>query len=180
MNDNGARRQIQRKCLPQCGYRHPLFGTPSNKLIPFLVNISNFLNVMRKINFLSIICVGWPHHEFGVTHKPSRSESEKESPGVSYGTKNINYWLPLWCDSDEFLLSTMPKKSILVFYEKVSADPEAVLAEILGQSGITIHTGSLNTSFRGAKRKEVEGINESLEAEAFDLYRRMSENEATG
>jgi len=75
------------------------------------------------------------HHEFGADHRRFRfSESEPTFSNAG----SIDYWLELWADSYEHLLSTAPNDTLFIGYEKFCSDLPGVWQRLAEKSSLTV------------------------------------------
>lgn len=56
------------------------------------------------------------HHEFGLGHCPYQFDGTEPS---RHSSNDLNYWMPLWCNTYAWLERTKPKTALFICYEEL-------------------------------------------------------------
>ncbi len=109
------------------------------------------------------------HHEFGLGHKPLNFQKDK--PSNNFNTGSIEYWLTVWINYHEFLLSQLNNVDLLIPYEKLVKQSKEVsdkLSEILSLKGILENDKKFIPPTYNPKIKS-----EAIKKNAFGLYNEL-------
>ena len=172
-NNNILRLSTIKKAFPNATILIP-FRNPIQQAYSLLTQHRQFSERHKNDRFSYDYMCWLGHYEFGLTQKPFKFNTGLL--GAEHNPMDINYWLRMWCNAYEYVLSTMSAGLILVSYENLCSHSTDMIDKILSLLDMQDFKSSMKTSFSAATMKEVRGVNQDLKDEALALYRRMAES----
>lgn len=173
-NNNLLRLEAIRRAFPNAVILIP-FRDPLQHANSLLGQQRRFTLRHREDRFSHDYMRWLAHHEFGLTHKPFRFRADEPAPSSAGTPEDINYWLQLWCNAYRYVLDKLGPGMTPVCYERLCADPAAILGPVLARAAVDVPANSLHTAFSAAPEKPVEGVDPALESEATALYEQLSQ-----
>lgn len=105
------------------------------------------------------------HHEFGLNQKPFKFSSENQD--WSQDKLKLDYWLQVWINYYNYLLTLDHKNILIVDYDDYCKEPKSLLENIYKMVGINFRLENIEPFHN--KREISEPYTESLKSEAYKV-----------
>jgi hypothetical protein len=147
------------------------FREPAQHANSLLVQHRRFVEKHRADRFARKYMTWLGHHEFGSDHRPFRFPGGRL---IYQNTDGLNYWMELWINTYEWLLSNAPESIVFQGYEDLCGCLEDAWTRLAAVAEIPIET--VNADEIALKRRAIEGaIDAGLERLADEVYLKLVE-----
>lgn len=146
-------------------FRHPIQHSQS-----LLHQDKRFMG-LQKVDRFVLTYMNWlAHHEFGLGHRPFAFRDAASNP---YSRENLNYWLFLWYETYDWLLTNAPDRVTYVCYEDLCSNP-TIWCQLGKLCGISVEDGAEHP-FSMARARPHSGAEPSLFYRATSVYETLCE-----
>lgn len=165
-NNNVLRLMSLSNAFPDAKILIP-FRNPIHQSFSLLTQHQRFSEQQKKDPFIRNYMSWLGHHEFGLNHKPFLFNTSE----ITLSTDTLDYWLTIWSDTYEYILSNLTSNSFLICYENLCDRSDESIRRLYKLLNIN---SSIDNSSNMLKSSNNQNISESysthLSNHALSIY----------
>lgn len=157
-NNNIVRLHALRRAFPRAHILIP-FRNPVDHARSLFRQHQRFCQMQSADSYTRKYMNWLAHHEFGLDHKPFLVPHIEST--LRYDPSDINYWLSYWINIHQYLINSVPDRSIFICHDSLCAYPERYLTRLGERLGL--EKDALDSSvFSERARQSSEGCDPGL------------------